>query len=132
MEMHRREDLSHPLDGRCEHRSFAEDETRTAELPDYGLPRLERRRCSARDGRFPERRILKTELTPERFRSRAEDYFGKSMLPWLHRTFPDFLVLPDGKRAKYLFTARDGLVEISARLETCFPSAASITSRTAR
>ena len=55
------------------------------------------------------------DLTALRYRNILEEYFGKSMLPWLHTTFPDFTILNNGRKAKYNYL--DSVVEISARLE---------------
>ena len=58
--------------------------------------------------------FLKKDLTPERYQNIIEDYFGKSMISWLHKNFPDNTTLSNGKRAKYIY--QEDVVEISARL----------------
>ena len=120
MEMHKREDLSHLWMDDANTVLLRKMKLAQKNFPDYGLPAWNEEDILLVTDDFLNGVFLKRELTPERFRSRAEDYFGKSMLPWLHKTFPDFLVLPDGKRAKYLYGEED-LVEISARLEDLLP-----------
>jgi ATP-dependent helicase HrpB len=120
MEMHRRENLSHLWMDDANTVLLRKMKLAQQNYPDYGLPAWNDEDILLVTDDFLNGVFLKRELTPERFRSRTEDYFGKSMLPWLYRTFPDFLVLPDGKRAKYIYD-EDGLVEISARLEDLLP-----------
>ena len=79
---------------------------------------------------FANGKFLLRDINEDRYRSIVEEYFGKSMLQWLGKTFPDHYVLPNGKRARYSYKevaitddgksvqSIDGvLVEISARIE---------------
>lgn len=98
------------------------------ELPEFNDEDMELIFNELTDGIF-----LLRDINEDRYRNIVEDYFGKSMLSWLHKTFPDHYVLPNGKRARYSYQAvatadeqssgkivqsADGvLVEISARIE---------------
>ncbi|MBR1745722.1 MAG: hypothetical protein IJ734_07105, partial [Fibrobacter sp.] len=77
-------------------------------------------------------KFLLRDINEDRYRNIVEDYFGKSMLAWLGKTFPDHFMLPNGKRARYTYqevatdemlggqaveSAEGVLVEISARIE---------------
>ena len=101
--------------------------------PEYGLPEFNEEDMELIFDEFASGKFLLRDINEDRYRSIVEDYFGKSMLQWLGKTFPDHYMLPNGKRARYSYQAvatadeqssgkivqsADGvLVEISARIE---------------
>lgn len=98
--------------------------------PEYGLPEFNEEDMELIFDEFADGKFLLRDINEDRYRNIVEDYFGKSMLQWLGKTFPDHYVLPNGKRARYSYqavaTSDDGksvqsidgvLVEISARIE---------------
>ena len=98
--------------------------------PEYGLPEFNDEDMELIFDEFANGKFLLRDINEDRYRSIVEDYFGKSMLQWLGKTFPDHYTLPNGKRARYSYqevaTDDDGksvqsiegvLVEISARIE---------------
>ncbi len=98
--------------------------------PEYGLPEFNEEDMELIFDEFAEGKFLLRDINEDRYRNIVEDYFGKSMLQWLGKTFPDHYVLPNGKRARYSYqevaVSDDGksvqsiegvLVEISARIE---------------
>lgn len=57
------------------------------------------------------------DLTPQRFRPLLEEYFGAPWLSWLHKNFPETLLLPSGRKARYTYPhPTQGPVELSARI----------------
>ena len=98
--------------------------------PEYGLPEFNEEDMELIFDEFANGKFLLRDINEDRYRSIVEEYFGKSMLQWLGKTFPDHYVLPNGKRARYSYQevaiTDDGksvqsiegvLVEISARIE---------------
>ncbi len=98
--------------------------------PEYGLPEFNEEDMELIFDEFASGKFLLRDINEDRYRSIVEDYFGKSMLQWLGKTFPDHYTLPNGKRARYSYqevaVTDDGksvqsiegvLVEISARIE---------------
>ncbi len=98
--------------------------------PEYGLPEFNDEDMQIIFDDFADGKFLLRDINEDRYRNIVEDFFGKSMLAWLSKTFPDHYVLPNGKRARYSYQAvansDDGksvqsvdgvLVEISARIE---------------
>lgn len=102
--------------------------------PEYGLPEFNDEDMELIFDEFTNGVFLLRDLNEDRYRAIIEDYFGKGMLQWLGKTFPDHFVLPNGKRAKYSYQqveasepttnsnlitqSADGvLIEISARIE---------------
>ena len=98
--------------------------------PEYGLPEFNDEDMEIIFDDFADGKFLLRDINEDRYRNIVEDFFGKSMLAWLNKTFPDHYVLPNGKRARYSYQAvansDDGksvqsvdgvLVEISARIE---------------
>ena len=98
--------------------------------PEYGLPEFNEEDMELIFDEFASGKFLLRDINEDRYRSIVEDYFGKSMLQWLGKTFPDHFMLPNGKRARYSYqevaVSDDGksvqsiegvLVEISARIE---------------
>ena len=101
--------------------------------PEYGLPEFNDEDMELIFNELTDGIFLLRDINEDRYRNIVEDYFGKSMLAWLQKTFPDHYVLPNGKRARYSYQAvatadeqssgkivqsADGvLVEISARIE---------------
>lgn len=98
--------------------------------PEYGLPEFNEEDMELIFDEFADGKFLLRDINEDRYRSIVEDYFGKSMLQWLGKTFPDHFMLPNGKRARYSYqevaVSDDGksvqsiegvLVEISARIE---------------
>jgi ATP-dependent helicase HrpB len=61
--------------------------------------------------------FLLRDLDEQRFRRVVEEYFGRPMLAWLHKTFPDTLPMPTGRMGKYLIPDPEvGPIELSARI----------------
>lgn len=98
--------------------------------PEYGLPEFNEEDMELIFDEFADGKFLLRDINEDRYRNIVEDYFGKSMLQWLGKTFPDHYMLPNGKRARYSYqevaVSDDGksvqsiegvLVEISARIE---------------
>ena len=100
--------------------------------PEYGLPEFNDEDMELIFDEFANGKFLLRDLSEDRYRNIVEDYFGKSMLQWLNKTFPDHYVLPNGKRARYSYqevstdeqlggqpvqSIEGVLVEISARIE---------------
>ena len=98
--------------------------------PEYGLPEFNEEDMELIFDEFASGKFLLRDINEDRYRNIVEDYFGKSMLQWLGKTFPDHYMLPNGKRARYSYqevaVSDDGksvqsiegvLVEISARIE---------------
>ena len=100
--------------------------------PEYGLPEFNDEDMELIFDEFTDGKFLLKDIDENRYRNIVEEYFGKSMLAWLGKTFPDHFVLPNGKRARYSYQevatdetlggqavqSADGvLVEISARIE---------------
>ncbi|MBR3072264.1 ATP-dependent helicase C-terminal domain-containing protein [Fibrobacter sp.] len=101
--------------------------------PEYGLPEFNDEDMELIFNELTDGIFLLRDINEDRYRNIVEDYFGKSMLAWLQKTFPNHYVLPNGKRARYSYQAvatadeqssgkivqsADGvLVEISARIE---------------
>ncbi len=100
--------------------------------PEYGLPEFNDEDMELIFDEFADGKFLLRDIDENRYRNIVEDYFGKSMLAWLGKTFPDHFVLPNGKRARYSYqavaddelsggksvqSAEGVLVEISARIE---------------
>ena len=98
--------------------------------PEYGLPEFNDEDMELIFDEFASGIFLLRDINEDRFRNIVEEYFGKSMLAWLNKTFPDHYVLPNGKRARYSYQAvaiddsgksvqsiEGVLVEISARIE---------------
>ena len=100
--------------------------------PEYGLPEFNDEDMEIIFDEFTSEKFLLRDINEDRYRNIVEDYFGKSMLAWLNKTFPDHYMLPNGKRARYSYqevatdetlggqpvqSAEGVLVEISARIE---------------
>ncbi len=101
--------------------------------PEYGLSEFNDEDMELILNELTDGIFLLRDINEDRYRNIVEDYFGKSMLAWLQKTFPDHYVLPNGKRARYSYQevataneqssgkivqSADGvLVEISARIE---------------
>lgn len=100
--------------------------------PEFGLPEFNEEDMELIFDEFTDGVFLLRDINEDRYRNIVEDYFGKSMLQWLGKTFPDHFVLPNGKRARYSYqqveadpqakgqpvqSAEGVLVEMSARIE---------------
>ena len=101
--------------------------------PEYDLPEFNDEDMELIFNELTDGIFLLRDINEDRYRNIIEDYFGKSMLAWLQKTFPDYYILPNGKRARYSYQtvatadeqssgkivqSADGvLVEISARIE---------------
>lgn len=103
--------------------------------PEFSLPEFNEEDMELIFDEFTNGIFLLRDLNEDRYRAILEDYFGRSMLQWLHKTFPDHYILPNGKKARYSYLeveapepgtpgsnlvtqSADGvLVEVSARIE---------------
>lgn len=102
---------------------------------EYGLPEFNEEDMELIFDEFTNGVFLLRDLNEDRYRAIIEDYFGKGMLQWLGKTFPDHFTLPNGKRARYTYqqvasaepsttgsnliteSTEGVLIEISARIE---------------
>ena len=71
--------------------------------PEYGLPEFNDEDMELILNELTDGIFLLRDINEDRYRNIVEDYFGKSMLAWLQKTFPDHYVLPNGKRARYSY-----------------------------
>ncbi|MBR2059946.1 MAG: hypothetical protein IJ982_13820 [Fibrobacter sp.] len=71
--------------------------------PEYGLPEFNDEDMEIIFDEFADGKFLLRDINEDRYRNIVEDYFGKSMLAWLGKTFPDHFMLPNGKRARYSY-----------------------------
>ncbi|MCQ2104917.1 MAG: hypothetical protein MJZ26_03900 [Fibrobacter sp.] len=103
--------------------------------PEFALPEFNEEDMELIFDEFTNGIFLLRDLNEDRYRNILEEYFGKSMLQWLHKTFPDHFVLPNGKKARYTYqevdvpepgtpgsnlmtqSAEGVLIEVSARIE---------------
>ncbi|MCF0216544.1 MAG: ATP-dependent RNA helicase [Fibrobacteraceae bacterium] len=92
--------------------------------PEFRLPEFNQEDLELIFDDFASGYFLLKDMTEERYMKSIEDYFGKSMLNWLHKTFPDHFEFPNKKKARYIYqevACEDGMgeivVEISARIE---------------
>jgi len=103
--------------------------------PEFGLPEFNEEDMELIFDEFANGIFLLRDLNEDRYRTILEDYFGRSMLQWLYKTFPDHYILPNGKKARYCYqevnapepgtpgsnlitqSAEGVLVEVSARIE---------------
>lgn len=103
--------------------------------PEFSLPEFNEEDMELIFDEFANGIFLLRDLNEDRYRAILEDYFGRSMLQWLHKTFPDHYILPNGKKARYSYqeveapepgtpgsnlvtqSAEGVLVEVSARIE---------------
>ncbi|MCF0223682.1 MAG: DEAD/DEAH box helicase [Fibrobacter sp.] len=87
--------------------------------PEYSLPEFNSEDMELIFDEFTDGVFLLRDITEERYQNILEDYFGRQMLGWLSKTFPDHYLLPNGKKARYTYTTNDDeiLIEISARIE---------------
>lgn len=103
--------------------------------PEFGLPEFNEEDMELIFDEFANGIFLLRDLNEDRYRAILEDYFGRSMLQWLHKTFPDHYILPNGKKARYSYqevdvpepgtpgsnlitqSAEGVLIEVSARIE---------------
>lgn len=73
--------------------------------PEFGLPEFNEEDMALILEDFVSGVFMLRDISEDRYRAILEDYFGKSMLPWLAKTFPDHYQLPNGKRARYSYQA---------------------------
>ena len=103
--------------------------------PEFGLPEFNEEDMELIFNEFTDGVFLLRDINEDRYRAIIEDYFGKGMLQWLFKTFPDHFVLPNGKKARYSYqevdvpepgtpgsnlmtqSAEGVLIEVSARIE---------------
>lgn len=103
--------------------------------PEFGLPEFNEEDMELIFNEFTDGVFLLRDINEDRYRAIIEDYFGKGMLQWLSKTFPDHFVLPNGKKARYSYqevdvpepgtpgsnlmtqSAEGVLIEVSARIE---------------
>ncbi|MCK9183429.1 MAG: DEAD/DEAH box helicase, partial [Fibrobacteraceae bacterium] len=120
MEKHKREDLSHLWLDDPNKVLLCKMKLAKENFPDFGLPAWDASDLDLVTEDFMDSVFLMRDLSPERFQKKMKEYFGESMIPWLLKTFPDYLPLPNGKRAKYLYF-EGSPVELSARIEDFLP-----------
>ncbi|PWJ69944.1 MULTISPECIES: ATP-dependent helicase C-terminal domain-containing protein [unclassified Fibrobacter] len=103
--------------------------------PEFGLPEFNEEDMELIFDEFTDGVFLLRDINEDRYRNIVEEYFGKSMLNWLSKTFPDHYTLPNGKKARYSYqevdvpepgtpgsnlmtqSAEGVLIEVSARIE---------------
>lgn len=116
MERHRRENFSHLWMDEANQILLCKMKLAAENFPDFGLPLWNDEDVELVTADFFDGVFLMRDLSPERFRKKMQEYFGENMLSWLAKMFPDFLVLPNGKRAHYHYV-ENSPVELSARIE---------------
>jgi len=112
-----REDLSHNWMG--DHVTTLLAKMKWAEklFPEYQLPTWSADDWALVMDEFTSGIFLLRDLDEQRFRHVVEEYFGRNMLPWLHKTFPDTIPMPSGRMGKYLISDPEvGPIELSARI----------------
>lgn len=110
-----RENLSHLYENEETSTWLSKMKLAAKYFPEYSLPQWNEEDFLLIKEELVDGIFLERDITPERYLKIIKDYFGKDMLSWLSKTFPDSLILKNGKRAKYIYS-NDDLVEISARL----------------
>lgn len=116
MERHKREDLSHLWMDDANKILLCKMKLAAANFPEYSLPEWSGDDMDIVVEDFMDGVFLMRDLTAERFRKKMKVYFGENMIGWMEKMFPDTLVLPNGKKARYHYE-EDAPVEISARIE---------------
>lgn len=116
---HNKEDLSHLWFDEENQTLFRKMKLAAALFPEYGFPAWTEEDLHLVTDDFMTGIFLLRDLSPARFRESLEEYFGKSMLPWLHKMFPENFTLQNGRKAKYQYF--DDVVELSARLGDLIP-----------
>lgn len=116
MERHLREDLSHLWMDDANKVLLCKMKLAAENFPEYSLPKWDEDDMNLVVEDFLFGHFLMRELTPELFRSKMKEYFGENMIGWLEKMFPDSMLLPNGKRARYHY-AEGSPVELSARIE---------------
>lgn len=115
MEKHLKENLSHLFLDEKNQTLIVKMKLAAKFFPEYHLPVWNEEDLNLVTEELMTGVFLLRDITSERFQKIIEEYFGTSMLPFLHKTFPESLILKNGKRAKYLYHETE-LVELSARL----------------
>ncbi len=110
-----REDLSHCYRDEATETLLIKMQLAAKWFPEYNFPSWEDDDWELVMDEFLHGVFLLRDLDGSRFRRIVEDYFGKPMLGWLNKTFPDHLKLANGKSARYTYSS-DGIIELSARL----------------
>lgn len=110
-----REDLSHCYRDETTETLLTKMQLAAKWFPEYNFPTWEPDDWELVMDEFLHGVFLLRDLDGARFRRIVEDYFGKPMLGWLAKTFPDQLKLANGKSARYTYSS-DGTIELSARL----------------
>lgn len=116
MERHLREDLSHLWMDDANKVLLCKMKLAAENFPEYSLPKWDEDDMNLVVEDFLFGHFLMRELTPELFRSKMKEYFGENMIGWLEKMFPDSMLLPNGKRARYHYV-EGSPVELSARIE---------------
>ena len=116
MERHLREDLSHLWMDDANKVLLCKMKLAVENFPEYSLPKWDEDDMNLVVEDFLFGHFLMRELTPELFRSKMKEYFGENMIGWLEKMFPDSMLLPNGKRARYHYV-EGSPVELSARIE---------------
>lgn len=115
LERFAREDLSHLWRTEAINTLLAKMQLAAQTFPEYNFPVWADDDWALVLEEFVSGVFLQRDLEESRFRRLVEDYFGRPMLGWLNRTFPDHYQLTNGKSARYTYHA-DGMVELSARI----------------
>lgn len=116
LERFNRENLTHLYLDDDNRTLFVKMKLAAEHFPEFGLPTWTDEDMELIMDEFVSNVFMQRDLNPERYRNILIDYFGSSMMPWLKQNFPDSMVLPNGKKARYAYP-EEGPVEISARLE---------------
>ncbi|MBP5248289.1 MAG: ATP-dependent RNA helicase [Fibrobacter sp.] len=116
MERHKREDLSHLWMDDANKILLCKMKLAAINFPEYSLPEWSKEDMDIVVEDFMDGIFLMRDLSADRFRKKMKEYFGENMIGWMEKMFPDTLVLPNGKKARYRYE-EDSPVEISARIE---------------
>lgn len=117
----KREDLSHLWMSDSIKTLLAKMKWAHKHFPEYSLPEWNAEDWSLVMDELTTGIFLQRDLSEQRFRNIIEDYFNKDMLPWLHKTFPETLRMPNGRMGKYHYPEpEEGPIEICARVADFF------------
>ncbi|HSQ42963.1 MAG TPA: ATP-dependent helicase C-terminal domain-containing protein, partial [Fibrobacteraceae bacterium] len=112
-----REDLSHQWMTDDVQTLLAKMRLASRYFPEYQRPTWDADDWALVMDEFTSGVFLQRDLNDIRFRKGVEEYFGRTMLPWLHQTFPDSVRLVSGRIAHYHYPSnQEEPVEISARV----------------
>lgn len=115
LEKMERESLSHLFENEETLKWLVKMKLAAKHFPEHEFPKWNEEDLSLVKEELVQGVFLQRDINPERYLKIIKEYFGESMISWITKIFPDYYLLPNGKRAKYLYLSEE-LVEIAARL----------------